>query len=83
MVILFTARVFARNLLRENRRRYIFVIFRFAGDNLTWVLNCDLTSNKSIHYLLDYVSMNIVRKIFYSGIQLYVAEEFFNHLRLD
>ena len=51
MAILFTLRVFARNLLRESSRINIF-IFSF------WCLTCDLnsglTSNKPTHYLLDY-----------------------------
>ena len=51
MAILFTLRVFARNLLRENHRRNIFCI-------LFWCLvrgsNPGFTSNKPIHYLLDH-----------------------------
>ena len=49
--VLFTVRVFVRNLLRANYRRNIFFIFCFV----VWrgVLNCGLTSNKPIHCLLD------------------------------
>ena len=47
IAILFTLRVFARNLLRESRWRSIF-IFSF------WCLNSGLTSNKPTDYLLDY-----------------------------
>ena len=51
MAILFTLRVFARNLLRGNRRRNTFHI-------LFWCLargsNPGFSSNKPIHYLLDH-----------------------------
>ena len=50
MAILCTLRVFARNLLKESAWRNIFI---FSFWCLTWSLNSDLTSNKSIHYLLD------------------------------
>ena len=51
MTIIITVRVFARNLLRGNRRRNTFRI-------LFWCLACGsypgFTSNKPTHYLLDY-----------------------------
>ena len=49
---LFTLGVFARNLLREIRRRNIF--FHFSFSCLTWYTNPSFTSNKPTHYLLDY-----------------------------
>ena len=46
MVILFTLRVLARNLLGESRPRNIFI---FSFWCLTWGLKTDLTSNKPTH----------------------------------
>ena len=51
MAILFTLRVFARNLLRGNRRRNIFRISFWC---LAWDSNPGLSSNKPTHYLLDH-----------------------------
>ena len=51
MAILFTLRVFARNLLRGNRRRNTFCILFCC---LVWGSNPGFTSNKPTHYLLDY-----------------------------
>ena len=51
MAILFTLRVFARNLLRGNRRRYTFPISFWC---LAWDSNPDFSSNKPTHYLLDH-----------------------------
>ena len=48
---LFTLRVFARNLLRLNRRRNTFCILFWC---LAWRSNPGFTSYKPIHYLLDY-----------------------------
>ena len=48
---LFTLRVFARNLLRGNRRRNTFCILFWC---LAWGLNPGFTSNKPTHYQLDY-----------------------------
>ena len=55
MAILFTLRVFARNLLRRSRRRNIFI---FSYWCLTWGLNSGFTSNKPTHYLLNYGNIN-------------------------
>ena len=49
--ILFTLRVFARNLLRVNRRRNTFCILFSC---LTWGSNPGFGSNKPTHHLLDY-----------------------------
>ena len=49
--ILFTLRVFARNLLRGNRRRNTFRISFWC---LAWDSNSALSSNKPTHYLLDH-----------------------------
>ena len=49
MTILFTLTVFAKNLLRGNRR-ILFVLFFLA-----WGSNPGFTPNKSTHYLLDHV----------------------------
>ena len=50
MAILFTLRIFARNLLRGNRRRNTFRIsFRCPA----WDSNPGFSSNKPTHYLLD------------------------------
>ena len=50
MTGLFNLRVFARNLLRGNRRRSIFLfIFRF-----------EIRSNKLAHYLIDYGDFKLV-----------------------
>ena len=51
MAILFTLRVFARNLLRGNRRRNIFRISFWC---LTWGSNPGFSSNKPTHCLLDH-----------------------------
>ena len=48
---LITHRVFARNLLRGNRRRNTFRILFWC---LAWGSNPDFSSNKPIHYLLDH-----------------------------
>ena len=53
---LFTLRVFARNLLRENRRRNTFRILLWC---LVWGSNPGFSSNKPTHYLLDYGGFNI------------------------
>ena len=51
MAILFTLRVFARNLLRGNCRRKTFCILFWC---LAWGSNPGFTSNKPTHYLLDH-----------------------------
>ena len=51
MAILFTLRVFARNLLKGNRRRNTFCIYFLC---LARGSNPDITSNKRTHYSLDY-----------------------------
>ena len=51
MAILFTLRVFARNLLRGNRRRNTFRISFWC---LAWDSNPGFSSNKPTHYLLDH-----------------------------
>ena len=51
MVIWFTLRVFARNLLRGNHRRNTFCILFWC---LAWDSNLGFTSNKPTHYLVDY-----------------------------
>ena len=51
MVIWFTLRVFARNLLRGNHRRNTFCILFWC---LAWDSNLGFTSNKPTHYLLDH-----------------------------
>ena len=48
MTILFTLRVFGRNLLRGNRRNRILFWC------LTWYSNPGFSSNKPTHYLLDH-----------------------------
>ena len=51
MAFLFTLRVFARNLLRGNRRRNTFRISFWC---LAWDSNPGFSSNKPTHYLLDH-----------------------------
>ena len=51
MAILFILWVFARNLLKGNRRRNTFCILCWY---LVWGSNPDFTSNQPTHYLLDY-----------------------------
>ena len=51
MAILFTLRVFARNLLRGNRRRNTLSISFWC---LAWDSNPSFSSNKPTHYLLDH-----------------------------
>ena len=53
--ILFTLRVFARNLLRGNRRRNTF---RISSWCLAWDSNPGFSSNKPTHYLLDHGDFN-------------------------
>ena len=53
-------RVFARNLLRGNRRRNNFFVFCF--DVWPGVRVPAFTSNKSTHYLLDYGGFNMFLK---------------------
>ena len=48
---LFTHRVFARNLVRGNRRRNTFRILFWC---LAWASNPGFSSNKLTHYLLDH-----------------------------
>ena len=55
MAGLFTSRVFARNLLKESCRKNIFFIFRF--DAWHEIRTRGFTSNKPIHYLVDYVDI--------------------------
>ena len=55
--ILLTLRVFARNLLRGNRRRNTFFVFRFNIWPGTRTLA--FSSNKPTHYLLDHGDFNI------------------------
>ena len=56
MIILFTLRVFARILLRENRRRNTFCILFWC---LAWGSNSTFTSNKPTHYRLGYGDFHI------------------------
>ena len=56
IAILFTLRVFARNLLRGNRRRNTFDILFWC---LAWGSIPGFTSNMATHYLLDYGDFNI------------------------
>ena len=49
--ILFTTKVFARNLLRRSRRKNIFIFWFWY---LTWDVNSELSSNKPTLCLLDY-----------------------------
>ena len=51
MAILFTLRVFVRNLLRRNRRRNTFRISFWC---LAWDTNPDFSSNKPTHYPLEH-----------------------------
>ena len=51
MAILFTLRVFARNVLRGNRRRNTFRILFWC---LPWGSNSGFSSNKPTHYRLDH-----------------------------
>ena len=51
MAILFTLRVFARDLLRGNRRRNNFCISFWC---LAWDSNPSFSSNKPTHYQLDH-----------------------------
>ena len=55
MAFVFTLRVFARNLLRENRRRNTFRISFWC---LAWDSNHGFTSYKPTHYLLDHGDFN-------------------------
>ena len=57
MAILFTLRVFARNLLRGNRR---WNTFRISFWCLAWDSNPGFSSNKPTHYLLDRCKLTIV-----------------------
>ena len=57
MAGLFTLRVFARNLLRGNRRRTIFFHISFFMPGLT--------SNKPRHYLLDYGNFYLFIYLFF------------------
>ena len=52
----FTLRVFARNLLRENRRRNTFRISFWC---LAWDWNPGFSSNKPTHYVLDHGDFEI------------------------
>ena len=56
---LVTFRVFARNLLRGNRRRNTF---RISFRCLAWDSNPGFSSNKPIHYLLEHGD-NITKRI--------------------
>ena len=58
---LFTLRVFARNLLRKNRRRNIF--FHISFWCLTWDTKPGFMSYKPTHYLLVYGDLYIFRMV--------------------
>ena len=51
MAILFTLRVFARNLLRKSPKKYFSSFVLMSGLGLA---NPDFTSNKPTHFQLDY-----------------------------
>ena len=55
MAILFTLRIFERNLLKGSRRSNIFI---FSFWYLAWYLNLSLTSNKQTHYLAKVLRLN-------------------------
>ena len=57
MAILFNLRAFARNLLREYRRRNTFCILFWY---LAWDSNSGFLSNKPTHYLLDHGDQKLV-----------------------
>ena len=63
MAILFTVRVFARNLLRRNRRRNTFRILFWC---LAWCSNPGFSSNKPTHYLLDHGDFDPTSNFFFS-----------------
>ena len=57
MEILFTLRIFAKNLLRGRRRRNTFcILFRC----LAWASNPGFTSNKPTHYPLGYGDFRMI-----------------------
>ena len=64
---LFTLRVFAKNLLRGNRRWSTFRIFFLC---LAWDSNLGFSSNKPTHYLLNHGE----------GVELVVAQVYKNQL---
>ena len=70
MAILFTLRVFARNLLRGNRRRNLFCILFWCPN---WGSYPRFTSNKPTHYLLDHGDNNWVK----SYLRLYILNRSF------
>ena len=57
MTILFTLRVFTRNLLRGNRQKNNFRILFWC---LAWVSNSGFSSNKPTHYLLDHGDYKLI-----------------------
>ena len=68
---LFTLRVFARNLLRGNRRRNSFRILVWC---LAWASNPGFTSNKPTHYLLNYGDFSLLLApvlIFFMNVRTY------------
>ena len=68
MAILFTLRVFARILLRGNRRKNTFCIsFWF----LAWDSNTGFSSNKPTHYLLDHGDFFVSFLSHYTDIFIY------------
>ena len=58
MAILFTLRVFTRNLLRGNRPKNTFRILFWC---LAWGSNSGFSSNKPTHYLLDHVDLRVYK----------------------
>ena len=66
MAVLFTLRVFARNLLRGSCRRNIFHISNF--DNWPGIGILAFESNKSKHYILDHQSVRCSLVIRYVGL---------------
>ena len=54
-------RIFARYLLRGNRRRNFFHI---SFGCLPWYTNANITSNKPLHYLLDYCDYIFLPNLF-------------------
>ena len=60
MAILFTLRVFARNLLRGNRIFILCIFFVFCFDVRPGTRTLAFKSNKPTHYLLDYGDFFVV-----------------------
>ena len=89
MAVLYTLRIFARNLLRESRRRNIF-LFYFIFDDWPGIRTQAFGSNKPTHYLLDHGDFEFIfdskfenKVLFYSFEKLFSIRKNSRHVTMS